>query len=108
MSRRRAAKPLHRRSGFQLSSSLLVAQRSISLSGGNMAASSVALVKWLTRLLSDITEDGGITRFELIHKIEGEHAERLELWHNGDDTSHDPQELAQEMHDCAERDVQSR
>ena len=73
-----------------------------------MSAPSLALAKWLTRYLSDVTEEGSIARFELFHKIEGEHAERLELWRNDADDARDPQELAQEIQDAADRDVLSR
>jgi hypothetical protein len=73
-----------------------------------MGAPSQTLVKWLTRLLSDVTEGGAIGRFELIHKIEGEHAERLDIWQNGSDNARSPEELAQEIQDSAQRDVQSR
>jgi len=47
-------------------------------------------------------------RFELFHTIEGEHADRLELWRNSSDDPRDPQELGQEIQDAADRDVQSR
>ena len=67
-----------------------------------------SLVKWLTRLLSDVTEGGSIGRFELIHKIEGEHAERLDIWRNDSDSPRSPDELAKEVQDAAQRDVQSR
>jgi hypothetical protein len=73
-----------------------------------MSAPSFGLVKWLTRYLSDVTEEGVIERFELFHTIEGEHADRLELWRNSADDPCDPQELAQEIQDAADRDVQSR
>lgn len=73
-----------------------------------MSAPSFNLVKWLTRYLSDVTEEGVIARFELFHTIEGEHADRLELWRNTSDDPRDPQELAQEIQDAADRDVQSR
>lgn len=73
-----------------------------------MSAPSFGLVKWLARYLSDVTEDGVIARFELFHTIEGEHADRLDLWRNSVDDPRDPQELAQEIQDAAERDVQSR
>jgi hypothetical protein len=73
-----------------------------------MGAPSQTLVKWLTRLLSDVTEGGAIGRFELIHKIEGEHAERIDIWRNESDNARSPEELAQEMQDAAQRDVQSR
>jgi hypothetical protein len=73
-----------------------------------MPVPSQSLVKWLTRLLSDVTEGGAIGRFELIHKIEGEHAERLEIWRNDDGNGRNPEELAQEVQDAAHRDVQSR
>jgi len=73
-----------------------------------MSAPSFGLVKWLTRQLSDVTEEGTIARFELFHTIEGEHADRLELWRNSIDDPCDPQELAQEIQDAADRDVQSR
>jgi hypothetical protein len=73
-----------------------------------MGVPSTGLVKWLTRMLSDITEEGTISRLELAHVIEGEHAERLELWRNKSDEARDPQELAQEIQDRAEDDVQSR
>jgi hypothetical protein len=73
-----------------------------------MPVPSQSLVKWLTRLLSDVTEGGAIGRFELIHKIEGEHAERLEIWRNDDGNGRNPEELAQEVQDAAQRDVQSR
>ena len=65
-------------------------------------------VKWLTKHLADVTEGGMISRFELIHKIESEHAERLDIWRNDADSGHVPQELAQEIQDAAERDAQSR
>lgn len=73
-----------------------------------MSAPSFGFVKWLTRHLSDVTEEGAIARFELFHTIEGEHADRLEVWRNSADDPRDPQELAQEMQDAADRDVQSR
>ena len=73
-----------------------------------MAAPGQSLVNWLTRLLSDVTEAGAIGRFELIHKIEGEHAERLDIWRNESDSARNPEELAQEIQDAAQRDVQSR
>lgn len=73
-----------------------------------MGAPSQTLVKWLTRLLSDVTEGGAIGRFELIHKIEGEHAERIDIWRNESDNARSPEELAQEIQDSAQRDVQSR
>ncbi len=66
------------------------------------------LIKWLTRLLSDITEGGAIGRFELIHKVESEHAERLDIWRNESASPRSPEELAQEIQDAAQRDVQSR
>ena len=40
-----------------------------------MSGAGQNLVKWLTRMLADVTEAGSIGRFELIHKVEGEHAE---------------------------------
>ncbi len=73
-----------------------------------MGAPSPGFVKWLTRLLADLTEEGMITRFELIHKVEAEHADRLDIWRNDADSARDPQELAQEIQDSAERDAQSR
>jgi hypothetical protein len=73
-----------------------------------MGAPSETLIKWLTRLLSDVTEGGAIGRFELIHKIEGEHAERLDVWRNEAGNARNPEELAQEIQDAAQRDVQSR
>jgi hypothetical protein len=73
-----------------------------------MSAPGQNLVKWLTRLLSDVTEVGTISRFELLHKIEGEHAERLDIWRNDSDSARNPEELAQEIQDAAQRDVQSR
>ena len=73
-----------------------------------MSAPSFSLVRWLTRYLSDVTEEGAIARFELFHTIEGEHADRLELWRNSADDPRDPQELAQEIQDAADRDVLSR
>jgi hypothetical protein len=73
-----------------------------------MSAPSQNLVKWLTRLLSDVTEGGSIGRFELLHKIEGEHAERLDIWRSDSDNARSPEELAQEIQDAAQRDVQSR
>jgi len=73
-----------------------------------MAAPSPALIKWLTRFLSDLTEDGPVTRFELLHKIEGESADRLEVWQHSQEKSREPEELAQEVQDAAERDMGSR
>ncbi|HEX3853059.1 MAG TPA: hypothetical protein VHW01_18985 [Polyangiaceae bacterium] len=73
-----------------------------------MGAPTPGFVKWLTRLLADLTEGGIITRFELIHKVEAEHADRLDIWRNDADSARDPQELAQEIQDSAERDAQSR
>jgi hypothetical protein len=66
------------------------------------------LVKWLTRMLADITEAGAISRFELIHKVEGEHAERLDVWRCDSDSPRGPDDLGQEMQDAAQRDAQSR
>ena len=73
-----------------------------------MGAPTPGFVKWLTRFLADLTEEGMITRFELIHKVEAEHADRLDIWRNDADSARDPQELAQEIQDSAERDAQSR
>ena len=73
-----------------------------------MSFPSPTFVKWLTKHLADLTEAGIITRFELIHKIESEHAERLDIWRNDADSGHAPQDLAQEIQDAAERDAQSR
>jgi hypothetical protein len=73
-----------------------------------MSAPGQNLVKWLTRMLADITEAGAIGRFELIHKIEGEHAERLDIWRSDADSPRNPDDLAQEMQDAAQRDAQSR
>ena len=73
-----------------------------------MSAPSQNLVKWLTRMLADITEAGAIGRFELIHKVEGEHAERLDIWRSDSDSPRSPDDLAQEMQDAAQRDAQSR
>ncbi|HKY34833.1 MAG TPA: hypothetical protein VJN18_02735 [Polyangiaceae bacterium] len=73
-----------------------------------MSAPSQNLVKWLTRMLADITDAGAIGRFELIHKIEGEHAERLDIWRSDADSPRSPDELGQEMQDAAQRDAQSR
>jgi hypothetical protein len=73
-----------------------------------MSAPSQNLVKWLTRMLADITEAGAISRFELIHKVEGEHAERLDIWRSESDSPRSPDDLAQEMQDAAQRDAQSR
>jgi hypothetical protein len=73
-----------------------------------MSAPSQNLVKWLTRMLADITDAGAIGRFELIHKIEGEHAERLDIWRCDTDSPRSPDELGQEMQDAAQRDAQSR
>jgi len=73
-----------------------------------MSFPSPTFVKWLTKHLADLTEAGIITRFELIHKVESEHAERLDIWRNDADSGHAPQELAQEIQDAAERDAQSR
>ena len=73
-----------------------------------MTFPSPTFVKWLTKHLADLTEGGIITRFELIHKIESEHAERLDIWRNDADSGHAPQELAQEIQDASERDAQSR
>lgn len=73
-----------------------------------MSAPGQNLVKWLTRMLADITEAGAISRFELIHKVEGEHAERLDIWRSDSDSPRSPDDLAQEMQDAAQRDAQSR
>ena len=73
-----------------------------------MSFPSPTFVKWITKQLADLTEAGIISRFELIHKIESEHAERLDIWRNDADSGHAPQELAQEIQDSAERDAQSR
>jgi len=73
-----------------------------------MAAPTPALIKWLTRLLSEVTEDEPITRFELLHKIEGERTERLDAWQNPSDGGRAPDELAREIQDTAERDLEAR
>ena len=73
-----------------------------------MSAPGQNLVKWLTRMLADVTEAGSIGRFELIHKVEGEHAERLDVWRSESDSPRSPDELAQEIQDAAHRDAQSR
>jgi hypothetical protein len=66
------------------------------------------LIKWLTRFLSELTEDGPITRFELLHKVEGERTERLDVWQNPSDAARAPDELAREIQDTAESDLNAR
>lgn len=73
-----------------------------------MSAPGQNLIKWLTRMLADVTEAGSIGRFELIHKVEGEHAERLGVWRSDSDSPRSPDELAQEIQDTAHHDAQSR
>ncbi len=73
-----------------------------------MSAPGQNLVKWLTRMLADVTEAGAIGRFELIHKVEGEHAERLGVWRSDSDSPRSPDELTQEIQDTAHHDAQSR
>ena len=73
-----------------------------------MSAPSQNVIKWLMRMLSDVTEGGSIGRFELIHKIESEHAERIDVWRNESGNARNPEELAQEIQDAAQRDAQSR
>jgi hypothetical protein len=72
------------------------------------ATPSPALIQWLTRFLSDLTEDGPITRFELLHTVEAEHTERLDVWQVDMQHPREPHDVAQEIVDAAERDVQSR
>jgi hypothetical protein len=59
-------------------------------------------------MLADITEAGAISRFELIHMVEGERAERLDLWRSDSDSPRSPDDLAKEVQDSAQRDAQSR
>ncbi|MFZ5895047.1 MAG: hypothetical protein ACOY0T_28565 [Myxococcota bacterium] len=73
-----------------------------------MATATAALIKWLTPLLSDLTEQGPITRFELIHVVEGEHPERLELWTLSAESLPDAQEFGTEIWERADADAQSR
>lgn len=73
-----------------------------------MAAPTPALIKWLTRFLSELTEDGPIARFELLHKVEGERTERLDVWQNPSDEARAPDELAREIQDTAESDLSAR
>jgi hypothetical protein len=73
-----------------------------------MAAATPALIKWLTRMLSEPAEDEQITRFELLHKVEGERTERLDAWQNPNDGTRAPDELAREIQDTAERDLEAR
>jgi hypothetical protein len=73
-----------------------------------MAAPTPALIKWLTRFLSEVIDDGPVTRFELLHKIEGERTERLDVWQNPSDGARAPDELAREIQDTAERDLDAR
>jgi len=64
------------------------------------------IVKWLTLQIADITERGGINRFELYHTVEESPAERIQVFDIGDGV--DPQDLGQSIWDMAENDASSR
>jgi hypothetical protein len=62
------------------------------------------LVKWITRKLADLTEDGAPNRFELFHTVDGG-AERLEIFPSEDA---DASDLAQAIYDAAHHDCSTR
>lgn len=64
------------------------------------------IVKWLTRLLSCQTENGRISRVELMHTSEGEPADRIIAL--GIEEEQNVQELAQELWDLSENDASTR
>lgn len=74
-----------------------------------MTRSSSTLAKWLTRHLTNVPEnEHPISRLELVHVVEGRHADRLQIWRVNSGSRCDPDELAQEVTDAADADVKSR
>lgn len=64
------------------------------------------LAQWLLRLKADLTEEGPISRVELLHTVEGEGFERLERFNFRDDT--DTEDAAQILHTAAVHDSETR
>lgn len=62
--------------------------------------------KWIAREMSDITEEGTISRIELHHTIEGEGGERLKVFRNLSDLTADS--LSDDVWAIAEKDAQTR
>lgn len=62
--------------------------------------------KWVAREMTDITEDGSVSRIELHHTIEGEGSERLRVYRSLADTTAD--DLAEDIFSIAEKDAQTR
>jgi len=72
-----------------------------------MSTVSNEVIKWLTVQVADLTERGPITRFELFHTVEGEQAERLQIF-GIESEGTDVQDLGQSVWDCSENDASSR
>lgn len=64
------------------------------------------LAAWLKRQKADLTEDGPIKRIDLLHTVEGEGWERLEIFRVRDETDMD--DAAQVLWQSAQHDVETR
>jgi len=64
------------------------------------------LLKWVRTQLTELSEDGGIDRFELFHAVEGEGLERCQIWRKVQDC--DADELSEEIFSIAEQDANTR
>lgn len=64
------------------------------------------LAAWLKRQKADLTEDGPIKRVDLLHTVEGEGWERLEIFRVRDET--DMEDAAQILWQSAQHDIETR
>lgn len=67
------------------------------------------LTEWVRRVTTDVTEDGGISRIELVHQVDGEGGEMLQRYRMDErEEDEDPDDLCQEIWDAAVHDASTR
>jgi hypothetical protein len=66
------------------------------------------LTKWVANALTEVTEDGGLSRLELYHAIEGEGLERLQVIRLDADNQLSAEEISERLWTLAEMDAENR
>ncbi len=64
------------------------------------------LLKWTKKIKTEVSEDGGVSRVELWHAIEGEGGDRISTFKNLGE--HAPEDLAEAIWEAAEGDAKTR
>lgn len=73
-----------------------------------MSLPSSDLTKWVASALIEVTENGGLSRLELYHAIEGEGIERLQIVRLGGDDARSAEEISDQLWSYAELDAENR